>query len=225
MNVRERLFSTYCLDFDGVTAAQRVSVPNFNLAAPYTLLQWVWPRAYRLAIWRKSLGAPWLFYGVRTAPDRQLLYDKSGAFYTAVAAFTPPLNRWSLVGIRANSPTSFNFVLNGVPSIVYAPAAGDIEDNVAPMYIGYNSFYLALWNGYIDEFFHAPIALSDAELMEVFYRGYARRMTGSLLNLRMEAGTGLIAFDTSGAGNNGTLVNNPTWTRVAKYALLTESGV
>ena len=220
---REKLFSNYGVDFDGSPANQQVVVPAFNLVAPYTMIQWIKPRVYLLAIWRR-IGT--FYFGTATVAPLGRLYLRNitGAADFAPAAFIPPLNLWSMVGIRVLNATTFNFILNDTVTANYAVAAGALENN-ANMTIGYNGQLPHRWNGGIDEFFHTPTALSDADLQETWIRGYARRTAGSLLNLRMEAGTGLTAFDTSGSGNDGVLTNNPTWTDVAKYELLSESGV
>jgi len=219
---QEQRFSNYCLEFDGTTD-QQITVPAFNLVAPYTMIKWIRYTVgaiNQLAIWRR---AGTFYFGV-VGTGQLYLRAIDGVGYTSPVAFAGILGIWQMIGIRALDDSTFNFILNDTLSAAVAVVAGTIENNVI-MTIGRNAQLPHNWDGGIDEFFHVGRALTERDLQDVWHRGYARPMAGSLLNLRMEEGSGLTVFDTSGAGNHGTLVNNPAWTRVAKYELLAESGV
>lgn len=138
----------------------------------------------------------------------------AGRMYYIVATWDGTLN-----------PNGMKIYVNGVLDGQATALQNVILTNATPLYIGtlQNLFYWS--NVFVDELRALNTGVSALEVRESLRRGYARREATSVLNLRIENGSGLIVYDTSGLGNNGTLVNNPPWIRVAKHELLAETGV
>ncbi|MBA7492759.1 hypothetical protein ES702_03309 [subsurface metagenome] len=221
------VFSNYCLDFDGGVNNQYIRTPVINLAAPYTIVQWVRNRSFPAIIapgvWSKATTQ--LRFGTAIGGFLRLR-GTDGTEYPSI--FNIPLNTWSFIGVRANSSTDFDFIRNGVVLDNFVVPIGTIEEALNQFEIGRDAWWPSYHDGFIDEFQLIAGVVTDADLREIFARGYARRVAGSIVNLRMEESAGLMAFDDSGLGNNGDLIpalTPPTWTDVAKYELLAEAGV
>jgi len=86
------------------------------------------------------------------------------------------------------------------------------------------------WGGKQNELSILTRALSPYEVMDSLLRGYSRAEAATVLNLRMEEGSGDFVYDSSGNGNhghlgNGVIANMPSWVKVPKYQMLVEAGV
>lgn len=117
---------------------------------------------------------------------------------------------------------------DGINMIIYVdgvldnsvPQGGATVSDVLSLLIG------RFINGRFDEVRVLPLALSADQVRESLHRGYARRELDARLVLRIEEGSGLTAYDSSGYGNNGSLLpalTPPTWTRVKKLELLADA--
>jgi len=83
--------------------------------------------------------------------------------------------------------------------------------------LGYGVSYI--WNGLIDEVRIYNRALSEEEIRFHYSRG------GPVGYWKFDEGSGNIAYDSSGNGNHGTLVNGPTWTSGKFGSALSFDGV
>lgn len=227
----EKVFSNYCLDFvDGYVNCGSDPSLDFSTGTLYmwtTSRDWVaagsrWLADRNMGIpssFQSWMAANWLIAGFCDdgGVNRRAIYDASG--------LTP--NLWYLILWTWDFTSGVELFINNVSVATYAGAwvATLTGFNLV---IGARSDGVEFWNGKIDEIGMIDRVLSAQERREVFLRGYARRLLGSRLNLRLEEGSGLTALDDSGYANNGTLMpvaTPPVWTRVAKYELLAESGV
>ncbi len=92
------------------------------------------------------------------------------------------------------------------------PASGSINTNDQPLIIGRN--LLNWWNdwfGYIDEVRVWSVARTQEQIQQSMGRSLAGDETGLAGYWRFNEGSGLIARDSSGNGNDGVLIGNPVW--------------
>jgi len=92
--------------------------------------------------------------------------------------------------------------------------------NTLPLHISKPSeYYIGYWHGIIDEVRIYNRALSEEEIRFHYSRG------GPVGYWKFDEGSGNIAYDSSGNGNHGTLVNGPTWTSGKFGSALSFDGV
>ena len=95
-------------------------------------------------------------------------------------------------------------------------------DEFTESLIGSNAGTVAFWLGHIDEVCVYDAVLSAADITAIYNSGvptdlllassYDTDRTSNILAYwRMETGSGETLKDKSGNGNNGTLINSPTW--------------
>ena len=229
---KELRFSNYCLDFDATEDYMLVGNPvSLNFGDVLTLIAWIkihlpandWrciigkdanpPRSYNLMLTNTNVLRFGYFIGGVAQVVNSLAALPTEIWLHVAATFRSGYQAVYLNSIFQNSRAD----------------VGAIDLTAANIVIGAFSHLASGWvNSKIDEVSIIRDDLSPEEIVEDFHRGYARRLLTSRLNLRLEEQTGLIAYDSSGHGNNGSLLpalTPPTWTRVAKHELLVEAGV
>jgi len=228
----ERMFSNHALLFDS-TQNQRVLTPTtgFSIAEGTWIL---WLRGANSIAWRDYLG---IFLNAANFIRLELsnvlcvtAYSQSGGigqnlipvagwfnatdglFHMVVFTFSQANNRKSLYFDGRLAASSVGWTGFAVP---------------AGFNIGCYDGATRFQNCLLDEIQVLDYEATIEEISKILMRGYARRQTGSVLNLRLEEGVGDTVFDTSGQGNDGTLlgITLPVWTRIAKHELLTEAKV
>lgn len=212
--------------FDGSTEyiqlASQINVANNN----FTFEAWVKPNSttngmvfgqdvngntnhqFRLAI--QGSRARFYFTGNSASPSISI----------SSAASTVPTNQWTHVAV-VRSGTTVTLYLNGVSaatgtSMLINNQSG--ADASKPFRIGarggtgnpngQNNF-----DGSIDEFRYWNVARTAAEIKANLYYPPSASATSLVLWYRMDAGSGSSAVNTATnvLGNNGTLINTPTW--------------
>ncbi|RYZ46139.1 MAG: LamG domain-containing protein, partial [Sphingobacteriales bacterium] len=212
--------------FDGsndyIQLANQVNVTNSN----FTFEAWVKPNSttngmvfgqdvngntnhqLRLAI--QSNRARFYFTGNAASPSISL----------SSAASTVPTNQWTHVAV-VRSGTTVTLYLNGVSAATGTSTLINNQsgaDASKPFRIGarggtgnpngQNNF-----NGSIDDFRYWNIARTVAQIKANLYYPPSASATGLVLWYKMDAGSGSSAVNsaTNVPGNNGALVNAPTW--------------
>ena len=119
-----------------------------------------------------------------------------------------PMNEWHYVAITFQRNGNAIFYLDGnqVGSVDISSEMGDIS-NDRPLLIGESETYSNQFKGVIDEVKIYNRCLSTEEV----WAEYTHPNTGLVGYWKFDEGTGTTAYDSSGNGNDGTLINGPTW--------------
>ena len=210
----------YSLTFMGLSQ-QYVDVGNV------AVLQFTSP-PFSVSAWVDSQGggvAPLAIAGVYGASGQSyLLYGNSSGYYAfeivcggpAVAqGGAPGANTDHVVGTWDG--TTVKLYVNGV-LVDSQPCTGTMLASTQSFQIGAeNGPGGGFWGGTIDAVRVYNIALTLAQVQEIYGNGNGDASAGSAsANLvgwwKFDEGSGTTALDSSGQGNNGTLVNSPTYT-------------
>ena len=219
--------SGQALEFDGVDDRVVVAHDNsLNVGTAFSFSAWVYPVASQTGkIFRKWVAAAedkaaTLFWDSvnNKFKLRFYLYNVMGGA-SLDSASVIPLNTWTYVAGVYNGSSAYvyiNGVLNNSKS-----ASGDVADSTGDLWIGDNAEASQPFSGFIDEFRIYNRALSAEEIAEHYRVGAARLKPNTPLTNKFTSGlvgywsfngqdiSGTTAYDRSGQGNDGTLVNGP----------------
>lgn len=198
----------YALQFDGVDDYV-TSIPVTTAIDNLTMEEWMkWDgttTVNQLLIYNGSSGSNG--YGILlnpiTMPDTNLGILCGGvAYMTSSTTFT--VGVWHHVAaVRSNS--IWKLYLDGVQlTLTDSTVSPRQPDNSTT--IGLNNY-----QGSIDEVRVWNVARTQAELQEYMHRTLIGSEAGLVAYWRYNEGTGIIAGDSSGHGNDGTLTNGPVW--------------
>jgi len=222
-------YSNYCLDFDAIGKSVSVAaVPNLHITGNLWVEAWIRPnssgeggfgrimnKAPAISFYFNGAGVQDIRFEIRVAAAAQIAASVGGAV---------TYGRWHHIVGGYNGVNVLLFV-DRVP-FVGAATVGPIDGHLAAnLTIGDRTVLGRVFDGPIDEFRFMPVAPTQALVDEAFKRGYAIREGDARCILRMEEGSGLLANDISGYGNNGVLLpapTPPTWIEVMKHELLAE---
>lgn len=199
------------------TSNQYVTVPHsasINLGATFTMEAWVKYSGTNVTIIDKG-DYDFLW---QLNPDPQALgwnsskmgfYTKStGAWNYSTGIVLP--NTWTHVAITLNAGT-LTFYVNGVAagtaSIIFS------QDN-QPMNIGRQQPTYCVcnhFNGSMDELRLWNVARTPAQMLTNMNNTIPTNSAGLVAYYKFDEGTGSTTADATSNGNNGTLVNAPTW--------------
>jgi len=203
-----------CLQFDGVDDYVKVynsaSLNFITKTGTYTFECWIYTRDIT------GVVRPSLIMKSPSQSDRNVLgynggYICMGYYDDTWKGISGPLTigEW-IHAVGINNGGNLSLYLNGVlqtgTQIPYAAAPPEL-------YIGWSGLTGSgeYWKGLIDEVRIYSRALSADEI----YYNYTHRQPYSKdslkLWLKMDEGTGTVAYDSSGYGNNGTLYNGVSW--------------
>ncbi|KKN77137.1 hypothetical protein LCGC14_0363330 [marine sediment metagenome] len=124
----------------------------------------------------------------------------------------PVDDEWTYIAVTYDEGSAI-YYKNGVQCDTDSSSVTSIHPSSEPLLIG--SSYDSDFNGSIDEVRIYNRSLNVSEIIEIYNSG--RVANSSLpsdnltLWLKMDEGVGISADDSSGEGNDGTLVGNPTW--------------
>lgn len=215
-------YSNYCLSFDGTQWVQIPDSPSlaFSGVMPIYIKAWVYPPT---SVGSRRILAQADEIVLRVNPPNNVEFIlNSFALPDRIQGPTVlPLNRWSMVEGFFDG-TNMVVAINAVNDNSVVFGGGLYVDTgfswgISTLGLGFEKFV-----GRIDEVEIRDTIPTPQERRKIFWRGYARRETSSRLVTRMEEGLGPTAFDSSGNGNNGTLMpvlTPPAWTRVSQYEL------
>jgi len=221
----------YALDFNGTN--NYVSLPLVSPpSGSYTLSAWVFLRAggdyyhQRAAVLSSATcggSAELLIHSLSTnASDPQFLeLGRCGSFNGLPSTGTIPLSTWTHVAATFDSTSRLvSYYLNGNPagSMVDSNPSHDFSLGT-PVNLGENSGSRR-FDGAIDDVQIWSRALSPAEIRANLNRSLTGGEPGLYAYYRFNEGAGTSAINSASAGQpvNGTLINAPTWDRLAYIA-------
>lgn len=197
------------------TSSQYITVPHsasINLGATFTIEAWVnYSGTNATIIDKGDYDFLWL---LNHDPLNSGLNSLKMGYYTKNTGMwlystgTVPQNTWTHVAITLNAG-SLTFFING-------EAAGTIavtfSQDALPMSIGRptycNCFY---FNGTMDELRLWNVARTKTQLLDNMNSTIPTNSAGLVAYYKFDEGTGTTTADATSNGNNGTLVNTPTW--------------
>jgi len=238
--IKEVRHSTHCLRFNGLTS--RVDCGNpvvFNPTTQSISVEcWImfWAKGQHMGLIDKgtALGVAASFaYNLVYALGTGVRFDVSDGVNVSRAIIPDasiPLFRWiHVLGTYDQTDLRSRIYLHGNHIDTAAAAlVGNINVVADTLEVGGDTFAGRYSQAYITEARMLNVLPSLQEIRSTARRGYAKPIPGTVLNLRMKEGVSLTAFDTSGLGNDGTLLpalTPPIWTGVAEGELLAEAGV
>jgi hypothetical protein len=197
------------------TSSQYITVPHsasINLGATFTIEAWVnYSGTNATIIDKGDYDFLWL---LNHDPLNSGLNTLKMGYYTKNTGMwlystgTVPQNTWTHVAITLNAG-SLTFFING-------EAAGTIavtfsQDDL-PMSIGRptycNCFY---FNGTMDELRLWNVARTQTQLLDNMNSTIPTNSAGLVAYYKFDESSGTTTADATGNGNNGTLINAPTW--------------
>jgi hypothetical protein len=199
------------------TSSQYVSVPHsasINLGATFTMEAWVKYSGQNVTIVDK--GDYDFLWMLNPDPLSSGLNTLKMGFYTkntgvwSYSTGTVSENTWTHVAITLDAGI-LTFYVNGVAagtaSVTFSQDA--LEMNIGrqqPTYCICNHF-----NGSMDELRLWNIVRTPAQMLTNMNSTIPTNSTGLVAYYKFDEGSGTTTADATGNGNNGTLVNSPTW--------------
>lgn len=227
-------FSSYALDFNGVNQFVNVlAAPSLDIPAITILCYVYWRGGATRRIISKYLAAPNRTFEVyvsalgfinwRTSWNGVVMEDD-------ICTNAINLNRWTHIAAIKEPGGNKYFYINGEldPTfpLLYNPG---LNTNASDLTVGiYTDKVSHPFDGLLDIPLVYNRAFSAEEVRYDMLNYHRPIRDGLVLWLPFEEGTGLVAYDRSPHGNNGTLqpaVGPPTWTRVRQYELRAEAGL
>jgi len=222
------------LSFDGVD--DRVVVPRSASLEPskITIIAWIYPLAYSTTypriVDKEATNGGYLLL-LDPSPSNTIEFawkDSSGNQNSLYSTIPYSINKWTFLAAVFDGNTAYLYidgVLNNtkISTITFSPGTANVT-------IGNNAILTRPFNGLIDEVRIYNRALSEQEILEHYRNSkyYLASHFGPKTNCRedpgscidyglvsywsFDEGAGTTAYDASGKGNNGTLVNGPKWT-------------
>jgi len=211
------------LQFDGVN--DYVEVPDsesLDITKAITVGAWVYPRARQSVYDRDGIVIKGGAYYLTITPSGKVavhFYGLTSPGYHDSNQIVP-LNQWSHIATTYDSATGkIRIYINGSLDREIT-TSGAINPSTYVMGIGSEwNGRSRFFNGLIDEVRIYNRALSPEEIRFHYSRG------GPVGYWKFDEGSGNIAYDSSGNGNHGTLVNGPTWTSGKFGSALSFDGV
>jgi hypothetical protein len=181
--------------------------PSLDLTDHLTITAWIKPHDYPdhtpkiVGKGYANTYSYWLgFAGVSVI----LTLENSAGYCEAYHSFL--LDEWAYVAATWDGTTMRIYINGKDEGSTVRNYTGTLTPNEHPLIIGsrdnaYNDYF----NGTIDEVKIYNTALSEDEIKEEYERATLAACW------KFDEGTGSIAYDSSAFGNNGTLMNGPTW--------------
>jgi hypothetical protein len=167
-----------------------------------------------------TINANWP--GVIVGSIRFALYDTSNMDRCQTSNLNVNDGNWHYI-VATYDGSYGKIYLDGTLVKSCSHTAGYTNPTTEPLLIGRHSKYSVdntlYFNGLIDEVRIYNRALSEEEIRYLYNRG------APIAHWKFDEGKGNIAYDSSGNGNNGTLVNDPTWVQGKFGSALSFDGV
>lgn len=227
---REYKYPRQCLYFDGTAASGSyglITYPNL-IPLPFTLIAWVnntHDNGITNTIMQKDSNFQW--HLDPTTLKMRVTYHDGGAWQQI--GWSPAiylLGVWTHMAATLETEganTRATFYING--RRVYTGTDTGQPVNVADISIGRYSTNAERFAGYLSDLQIVGARMSDYDIYQDWWRGYARPTANSLVNLTLEEGMGLTCRDNSGLGNDAIRMGVgalPSWEKVQQYELLSE---
>ena len=136
-----------------------------------------------------------------------------------------PLGQWIHIACEWNGNVqSQQLYVNGVLVQENNSAVSTMPNTSTPFRVGYNGAG-GVFKGAIDEVRVWNIARNQSQIQETIKRSLTGLEAGLVGYWRFDEGSGTTAYDFSSHGNNGTLVNGPTWIPMPQPFLISAKDV
>ncbi len=193
-------------------SSQYVTVPHsasINLGTTFTIEAWVRYSGVNSTIVDKgNYNFLWQLSANGNANKMGFFTLSTGTWVYSTG--NVPENTWTHVAITLNAGT-LTFYINGVPS---GTASVTISQDNQPLNIGRQQPTFCAcnhFNGTMDELRIWNVERSAGEILYWMNQSVPPGSIGFAAYYKFDEGTGTTTADATGNGNNGTLVNNPTW--------------
>jgi hypothetical protein len=194
------------------TGSQYVSVPHsasINLGATFTMEAWVNYSGQNITIIDKGDYDFLWSLNTNTNTNQMGFYTKGTGAWTYSTGIVPQ-NTWTHVAVSLNAGT-LTFYINGVAS---GTAAVTFSQDNQPMNIGRQQPTFCVcnhFNGTMDELRLWNVVRTPNQILTNMNRTIPINSAGLAAYYKFDEGTGGTTADATSNGNNGTLVNAPTW--------------
>ncbi len=194
------------------TSSQYVSVPHsasINLGATFTMEAWVKYSGSNVTILDKGDYDFLWSLNPNINSNQMGFYTKNTGVWSYSTGIVPQ-NTWTHVAITLNAGT-LTFYINGVAS---GTAAVTFSQDNQPMNIGRQQPTFCVcnhFNGSMDELRLWNIVRTPAQMLTNMNNTIPTNSAGLAAYYKFDEGTGTTTADATGNGNNGTLINSPTW--------------
>ena len=213
----DQLFSnTYSLSFDGTDDYVSIAQDSaLNISGDITLSAWIYrtkTTSYNAIFTKRQVGGSMNYQFTINNSNGQIGLGHSGGSWVYNTTTTLTTGTWYHVAVTVSSGTA-QFYVNGVAedSFTGISISATTHDLHIGATVGYNNF-----GGNIDEAAIFNSALSASNISSIYNSGVPADI--SSLNpvgwWRMgdnDSGTGTTITDQGSGGNNGTLINGPTF--------------
>lgn len=196
--------------------SQYVTVPHsssINLGTTFTMEAWVNYSGLNSTIVDKGDYDFLWSLNANDNASKMGFFNKNTTTWVYSTAIVPQ-NTWTHVAITLDNGT-LTFYINGIASGT-APVT-PAQDNL-PMNIGRQqptACQCNHFNGTMDELRIWNIVRTQAQIKESMPISVATTSDGLVAYYKFDEGTGSTTADATSNGNNGTLINDPTWQSVA----------
>jgi hypothetical protein len=194
------------------TSNQYVTVPHSastNLGATFTMEAWVrYSGANSTIIDKGNYNFLWSLNANSNGNKMGFYTRNTGAWVYSTGIV--PENTWTHVAITLNAGT-LTFYINGVAS---GTASVTFSQDAQPMNIGRQQPTFCAcnhFNGTMDELRLWNVVRTPAQMLTNMNNTIPTNSAGLVAYYKFDEGTGTSTADATSNGNNGTLVNTPTW--------------
>jgi hypothetical protein len=194
------------------TSSQYVSVPHstsINLGATFTMEAWVrYSGANSTIIDKGNYNFLWSLNANSNGNKMGFYTRNTGAWVYSTGIV--PENTWTHMAITLSAGT-LTFYINGVAS---GTASVTFSQDAQPMNIGRQQPTFCAcnhFNGTMDELRLWNVVRTPAQIQGNSNNTIPTNSAGLVAYYKFDEGTGTTTADATGNGNNGTLVNAPTW--------------
>ncbi|MCG2690991.1 hypothetical protein L6249_02920, partial [Candidatus Parcubacteria bacterium] len=197
----------YTLEFDG--SNDYINIPNSSSLNPgrITMEAWVYPTSYSSngnIIRKRNPTEQYILRFNGTTGKIQGYVYVNGGWRNCTTAATAGLNQWSHIASTYDG-NQIKVYINGVEGCSFS-YAGSINSGNSALQFGAYSASSELFKGMIDEVRIYGRALSLAEIQD-HYNNIYKNETDLRGVWHFNEGSGTSVLDSSGKGNNGSLVN------------------
>ncbi|GGD46871.1 hypothetical protein GCM10011514_08590 [Emticicia aquatilis] len=194
------------------TSSQYVSVPHsasINLGATFTMEAWIKYSGQNVTILDKGDYDFLWSLNPNINSNQMGFYTKNTGAWSYSTGIVPQ-NTWTHVAITLNAGT-LTFYINGVAS---GTATVTFSQDNQPMNIGRQQPTFCAcnhFNGTMDELRLWNVVRTPSQMLTNMNSTIPTNSAGLVAYYKFDEGSGITTADATGNGNNGTLVNSPTW--------------
>jgi hypothetical protein len=205
----------YAVSLDGVSGMVTINTNNlFNFSGPFTIEVWVLKTGPESAGESGVFGKDYVSYGISSYHPSPVVdgfyiaYGNGGG--NSVNTGTRVTNQWSHIVETFDGIDTIEMWWNGVSMGTKNVGTNTIPASGNPLIIGGPSIWGSYLRGLVDQAAIYDTKLSNSEISSNFASG-PTPYSGLIGKWIFNEGSGTIAHDSSGFGNDGTLTGGATW--------------